>query len=228
MEKTSPTTLFPPIELPDESTSRLDPAALRVVRRSLSILGVLSAVSLAGVASSLYLVNNYPLLLIALSPIGRHLILVASTVDPTAFVLVAVCRRLLFYGPCFQLGRSLGPSALLWFDARSRWAGRFVRWLQSLFERASHAVVFFLPGPAMSTIAGMSDMPGRVYVGLITAGLTFRMLLVVSVADLLREPIEEILALIARHWVPGTAIMVLGTLLYQWWRIRRTRWHGES
>ena len=40
------------------------------------------------VASDADVVNEAPLLLIALSPLGRHLVLVAPTVDPIAFLAV--------------------------------------------------------------------------------------------------------------------------------------------
>ena len=55
---------------------------------------MLSAGSAVGLAASAYLVNHYPLLLIALSPIGRHLILVVPNVDPGAFLLVAGLQQL--------------------------------------------------------------------------------------------------------------------------------------
>ena len=66
----------------------------RIVRLSLTVLAVLGSGSMLGVAFSLYLVNHYPLLLIGLSPLGRHLFLVAPIVHPVAFVGVAVGRRM--------------------------------------------------------------------------------------------------------------------------------------
>ncbi len=189
------------------------------------MLGVLGGGSLLGVAASLYLANNFPLLLIALSPIGRHLILVAPTVDPVAFVAVASIRRLLFYLPCFHLGRTLGPEALVWIEVRAARTGRFVRWLERLFQRASRAVVFALPGPGMSTIAGVSGMPLRVFLPLVSAGLVVRMVLVVAVGEALRAPIERVLALIDEYWIPGTVLLVAGVALYQW---RMRRWERRA
>ncbi len=52
------------------------------------------AVSMIGTMSVLYLANHFPLLLHALSPLGRHLILVVPTVHPAAVVAVATLRRL--------------------------------------------------------------------------------------------------------------------------------------
>jgi membrane protein DedA with SNARE-associated domain len=212
-----------PGELPPEVQAQLGPEARRVARRCLALLGLLSAGSLAGVAASLYLANHHPLLLIALSPLGRHLILVAATVDPAAFVVVAVVRRMLFYAPCFTLGRALGPAGIVWLEARAERAGRLVRWLEGLFQRASHAVVFFLPGPTVSTLAGISGMRTPVFAALAAAGLALRMLIVLGVAEWLRQPIQGLLAWIDAHWVAGTAGIALLIAAYRGWKIRSAR-----
>lgn len=212
----APTTLAP-----DPAT--IEPEQRALARRSLSALGVLSVGSMTGTASSLYLVNHYPLLLIALSPLGRHLVLVAPIVDPLAFVVVAVARRMAFYLACFQLGRAMGPSGVVWLEQRAPRFARFVRWLENLFQRWSRSVAFLMPGPTVSALAGMSGMTLRLYVALATAGLVLRMIVILVFAELLREPIEWILALIDTYWKPGTALLVVVVLLYQWRRVRMQR-----
>ena len=122
----------------------LDDGQRRVVRLCLIGLAVLGTGSMIGSMSVLYLSNHFPLLLIALSPISRHLVLVAPTVDPALFVAVALGRRLAFYIPCFLLGRNLGDAALTWLDARFRGAARFIQWLDQIFQRAQYPAVFFL------------------------------------------------------------------------------------
>lgn len=198
-------------------------ANVRLVRHSLSVLGVLSFGSMLGAASSLYLVSHYPLLLIALSPLGRHMLLVAPIVDPVAFVAVAVLRRMAFYLACFQLGRGLGPSGVMWLEARAARFARFVRWVEALFARAPHLVVFAMAGPTVSGLAGISGIRPLPFMVLATASLVMRMLLVLAFADFLREPILRVLDWIDENWVSGTLVLVLGTLIYQWRRIRRAR-----
>jgi membrane protein DedA with SNARE-associated domain len=198
----------------------LDPEQRRIVRICVSALATLSTASMLGVASSLYLVNHYPLLLVALSPIGRHLLLVAPTVDPIAFVAVVVARRMLFYLASFHLGRALGPAGIVWIEARAARLGRFVRWLERLFRRASHAVVFFLVGPTVSALAGASGMRPRVFASLAAPGLVVRALLVLGVAASVRHYIEAVLAWIEAHWVPGTVVMVALVAVYRWRRRR--------
>jgi membrane protein DedA with SNARE-associated domain len=195
----------------------------RIVRLCLTVLGVLSSASLLGVAFSLYLVNNWPLLLVALSPLGRHLLLVAPAVDPAAFVLVVVARRMLFYTASFFLGRALGPGGIVWIEARAAAFGRFVRWLEALFARWSYPVVFLASGPTVSALAGISGMRPALFAGLASSGLVLRALLVLGVAASLRPHIEVVLEWIDEHWLPGTIVLVTGVALYRWLRRAPTK-----
>jgi membrane protein DedA with SNARE-associated domain len=170
------------------------------------------------VAFSLYLVNHAPLLLIALSPLGRHLLLVAPIVDPVAFVAVGVARRMLFYLASFHLGRALGPAGLPWLEARAARFARFVRWLERLFARASHAVVLLMTGPLVSALAGISGMRVGVFAALATTGLVARMLIVLGLGEWLREPIEAALAVIDEYRLPGTLVLIGAIALHQWRR----------
>lgn len=204
-----------PDELPPEISEGLSADDRRSARRCLVALGVLSTGSLIGVGSSLYLVNNYPLLLIALSPLGRHLTLVAPIVNPLAFIAVGTLRRMCFYLPCFGLGSTLGDAGLVWLESRSERMGRFIRWLERLFKVSPRVMVFLFPGPGMSTLAGISGMPVRVYAPLVGAGLVVRMLGFILVAEWLREPLEAVLAWIDANWLPGTVVMVIGILVYR-------------
>lgn len=190
----------------------------QTARLALYALGTLGSGSLLGVAFSLYLVNHAPLLLIALSPLGRHLVLVAPVVDPVAFMLVAVGRRMLFYGASYTLGRALGPFGLTWIEARARHFGRFVRWLERLFSRASHLVVLLMVGPTVSALAGIGGMRPLVFAALAGTGTALRMLLILGFAEWMRAYIEVALAWIDEYRVPGTVVMVLAVLIY---RLRR-------
>ncbi len=194
----------------------LDSVQMRTVRLCLGALGILGTGSMVGAAFSLYLVNHYPLWLIALSPLGRHLVLVAPTVDPFAFMFVSVGRRLLFYLASFHLGRALGPMGIPWIEARAARFGTFVRWLEGVFERAGHAVVLVMAGPTVSALAGISGMRTGVFVVLSALSLILRMGLVLGFAAAVREEIEVVLAWIDEYWIPGTVVMVALVLLYRW------------
>jgi membrane protein DedA with SNARE-associated domain len=208
---------------PDRAAGSVGPDELAVVRRCLWILAVLGGGSMAGVAFSLYLVNHHPLLLIALSPLGRHLVLVAPIVDPVAFVAVALVRRMAFYLTTFHLGRALGPAGITWVEGRAARFGRFVRWIETIFSRASHLVVLTMTGPTVSALAGISGMRTDVFAALAVLGLVARLLLVLGFAELLRDPIERLLSVIDEYWIPGTAVLATGVAIHQWRRMARAR-----
>ncbi len=172
-----------------------------------------------GVALSPYLVTHHPLLLIALSPVGRHLILAAPVVDPFAFVAVTFTRRMLFYLASFHLGRALGPWAIPWIEQRAARFGRFVRWVEQLFARAPRLVVLFLAGPTVSALAGVSGMSRRSFVLLASPSLLVRTLLVLGFASWIRVYLEIALSWIDRYWIPATVVMATLVALY-WWKKR--------
>ncbi len=125
---------------PSEVPSTLTTEERKTTRLCLTVLGVLGTGSMVGVAFSLYLVNHHPLLLVALSPLGRHLLLVAPIVDPLAFVTVTVGRRMLFYLTSFHLGRALGPLGIPWIEACSPQGD-----VTSSVYVAPHCGLFFWP-----------------------------------------------------------------------------------
>jgi membrane protein DedA with SNARE-associated domain len=196
-----------------------DAAGSTTVRRCLLVLGVLSAGNIIGVASSLYLAVHHPLLLVVISPLGRHLLLVAPTVDPVAFVTVAVLRRTVFATACFFLGRALGPTVMVWLGAHASWARRFYGWFDRFFRRASVLALLLLPIPAMSAVAGNAGMRTARFLPLVMSGLALRMLLVLQLGAWLQEPIERLLTAIERQWIGGTIVIIIGLVLYQWYRL---------
>ena len=199
-----------------------------LVRRAGTALAVLGTGSLIGVSFSLVLVNHAPLLLIALSPIGRHMLLVAPMVDPLAFAAVLVGRRMLFYVASYHLGFGLGPAGIVWLEARSRPMARFVRFVERWFARSPRAVVLLAAGPTVSSLAGMTRMPLRVFLSLATVSLVIRVVATIVLAEWLRVPIEALLELIDAYWLPGTVVLVAFVLGYRWWLARTGLAAGAS
>ena len=195
----------------------------RRVKICLAILAVLSAGSMVGAASSLYLVEPYPLLLIALSPLSRHFMLVAPLIDPISLVVVGTARGLLFSTISFELGRTIGPRGLSWLERKYRGAGRILRWFERLFERAALVAVFVFPYGIMSAIAGISGMRWRVFVPIAVAGLVTRLLITLQFASWLREPILDLLDWIKAHRLSGTIALLSFIAIYQLWKARKRR-----
>jgi len=195
----------------------------RLARRCLLLLGVLWATSIVGRAFSLYLINHAPLVLVAMSPMGSHVLLATAVTNPVALLAVATARRLVFYAATFFLGRALGPYAVEWVEARARRFGRFVRFLERLFARAPRLVVLGAAGPTVSALAGMSGMRLSTYLTLATVGLAVRLWIWIQFADVFRGPIEQLLVWIDEYWVTGTVVLVVILGFTQWRRLRAAR-----
>jgi membrane protein DedA with SNARE-associated domain len=186
-------------------------------------LGLLVAASMAGSLSALYLVNRAPLLLIGLSPLARHLILVAPTVPLGAFLLVAVTRSVLSCFVSFRMGRAVGPFGWSWLEQSSPGMGQWARWVERMFERSSYAVVLLLPSGLVAAIAGISPMRTAVFLPIATAGILLRALLIAGLGQALLGPIQGLLDLIDRHWKEGTVALILIYTVLRWRKLRSGR-----
>ena len=185
------------------------------MRRCLALLAALSAGALTGTAASLYLVGHSPLLLIALSPMWRHMILVAPTVHPLAFLVVAIARPLLFATICYILGRTLRGVTHDWLKSRMPWIDRIYSWIERMFNRAPIPALLLLPGAGMSIVAGSAGMRPTLYLPVAALGTALRALALLGFGEWLRAPIEALLVLVDEYWIPGTVLIVAALLLHR-------------
>jgi membrane protein DedA with SNARE-associated domain len=202
------------IALEADGRKPLSPAKRRVVRTCVGLMAALVAVSTVGTAASFYLMGVAPLLLVAMSPVGRHVFLAAPVVDPFALAAVLIVRRQLFYGCSFFLGRALGPDIIPWIEQRVAFAGRFIRLMERLFGRAPRLVVATMAGPTVSTLAGISGMAIKTYMLLVFLSLTVRATLMVGFAELTETYLQMGRVWVDEYRVPGTILMVLGVAIY--------------
>jgi hypothetical protein len=200
-----------------------DAEGRKLLRVYIGLLALLGTGTLIGVASSLYLVNSAPLVLIGISPLTRHLVLVAPMVDPFAFALVAGIRIFAFSFTAYAVGGILGPKGLEWLDARAQRTARAVRWMERIFARGAHLAVFLFPFGSMCAIAGVSRMAKEVFIPVVIAGIGFRLGLIGVLGSWLQEPIEWMLAWIEVYRLPGTVALIAAIAIYQLARRMRAR-----
>lgn len=193
----------------------------RHVRHLVGALGALLAAGLVGSAFAPVLAVNAPLLLIVLSPLGRHLVLVAPVTSMPAFVAVAATRRLLGFSLLFFLARAYGEDGFVWIEARHPRTGRFTRHFERVFRRAAPVFVLLLPGTS-APVAGATHMPFRAYLPLATIGTTAWVGVAYLVGDALRAWTTPVLAFIRANMVETTAVCVVAVTLYELWRRRRS------
>lgn len=162
-----------------------------------------------GVVFSPAILVKSPLLLVALSPLTRHLVLASPSVEFVPFVAVAIAR-LFFADPfVYVLGWRYGDRAVRWMEARSASTGRVVRWLELLFHRAWPVAVFVSPGYVVCTLSGAARVPFWRFAAVNLAGTTALVLLVRYVAGAASDWIAIVVRVAEEYLGPLTLLGVL-------------------
>lgn len=169
----------------------------------------------AGVALLPTLLTYSPLLLIALSPLGRHLVLAAPSTAMLPFVVVATLRRLLTCILAYYFGQAYGTSGITWVVTRYPRLTGFVRGLEWLFDRAAPLVVFVAPGPIICAMAGATRMRLWLFVPIAAAGQVVWTSLTYRLGEALSAWIKPIMAFFQEHMISTTVGFVLLMLAYR-------------
>ncbi len=142
----------------------------RLVRASWTLLGALTLASVVGTAFSPLLLVKAPLLLVMLSPDGRHVALVAGRVDPVLLLGVTVLRRALYSVGVYGLGAAYGDLAVNWIEARTRRLGKALRALERIFARVGAVLLLALPFLTVCILAGAAKTRVIVFLPALIAG----------------------------------------------------------
>jgi membrane protein DedA with SNARE-associated domain len=199
----------------------------RVDRRRLAFLVVpmvaVSVASYAGDALSPTLLVDAPLLLEALVPRNRVLVLVAPQLDFWPFFVVGLVR-LALTDPLFYLfGRWYGDEAIEWTERRMRAPGA-VRTLERWFRRAAYPIVAIAPNNLVCVLAGASGMSVLGFVIANLGGTALRMILIFWLGDVFSDPLLDVVDFIGRYRWYFTALTVVLVLASVW----RARARGTS
>ncbi len=188
-----------------------------VDRRRLALLLVpfaLSALaSTLGTALAPSLLVHAPLSLVALSPLGRHLLLASPQVEALPFFAVALPRMFAVDPFMYLLGRDYGELALEELIARIGGAGRAVRWLDRAARRASWLLVLLWPDPLVCTLAGASRLNPALFVVLNLVGTVGALALVRFSGDALAGPLGWFRDFLANNTLTATAVSALVVLV---------------
>jgi membrane protein DedA with SNARE-associated domain len=189
-----------------------------------TLLGVAAAIGIAnlvGIAFAPGLLKHAPLVLIALSPLGRHLVLAATVTPMVPFVIVGTTRRLLVAALSYALGRAYGTRGIGWVKARYPQLEPFLRALEWLFARAAPLLLFVAPGPLVCALAGATGMRAWLALPIAAAGQTAWMIVTYRLGEALAVWLAPIVAFIETYMVPLTLASIALALGYYWLRRRR-------
>lgn len=193
------------------------------------LLGCVATLTIAGLLGQAFaptLLAYWPLGLLALSPLPRHMVLVAPVTDPVSFVLVAGIRRFISGTLGYQLGLEYGEQGYAFVEARSARAGKLVRWVERAVRRFGAPLLIAFASPGLCAIAGTTKMPGRLFYPcallgqLIYAGANY------AVGEALERWTTPILVFLREHVMAATLLTASAVAIYEILRRRRRRASG--
>jgi membrane protein DedA with SNARE-associated domain len=150
-------------------------------------------VSIIGDAIAPTLVDTHPLLLIALNPRIRNMVLVVNQVDPVWFYVVGTVRLLLSDPLWYLLGYYWGDRAVAWVEGRSDTWGRYAREFEKFYKKAAYPLVIAIPNNWICLFAGSAGMRPVVFFSLNIAGTIGRLYLIALFGEAFEEPIDWVL-----------------------------------
>lgn len=172
------------------------------------------------------LLRDHPLLLVALEPRNRYLLLTAGRVDLIPYLVFATFRRIASDPLYFALGHLYGDRAIGWLaDQGGDRSRRFIRWAERVFGRFSHLGVFLFPGIVVCVLAGATGMRVRTFLALNLAGTIVAVVALRVFADQLSEPVTAITEWNDRN--AGTLTVATVAIVIAWLAWNRRRGHGE-
>ena len=221
---------------PAGSVSTLEPTLSRPQRTPsrrtlvLIVVPILAVVVVGTVGNAIHpsLVNSHPLVLVAMEPRNRFLLLVAEKVSFWPFLLVATIRRLVSDPLFYLLGYLYGERGVRWMERKMGEGGGLVRGIERGFSKAAPVMVFLFPGAIVCVLAGATGMSPVWFLALNVAGTVTVVSLVYRFADVLHGPISAINRFYGNNTKLITAVSVALTLYWLWDQRRKGRSELQS
>lgn len=199
----------PLIEVPDEAS----PVRALPSRRTVTLITVpliaLTVISYVGDAIMPTIVDQHPLLLTAMNPRNRNLILVANQLDAVSYYVVATIRLFASDPLWFLIGYWYGESALRWAEKRTRTFGDTLRWFERGFAKAAYPLVVIAPNNWICLFAGAAGMSVPVFIALNLTGTLGRLYLIRVLGDAFSQPIDWVLEFIRDYRIPLLVFSIL-------------------
>jgi len=195
----------------------------RAGRAAIALFVLVTTSGALGSAFSPYLLVEHPLLLIALSPDVRHLMLVAGDTTFLPVLGVGEIRRVIGLLSMYGLGAVYGPSALRWMEARQPRTGRLIRFLERLFERCGALLLVLWPSYTGGLLAGAA---GYRFARFLPAMLLGQVVYISSsyyLGESLSEWTEPFIGFLGENLLVSTAVCASAVGLHQIW----TRWRDR-
>ena len=178
-----------PVEIETVPPARPAPS-----RRTLTLIVapiiVIFAVGTIGNMIHPTLLVNAPLLLVAMEPRFRYMLLVAPRVELLPFMVIVLVRRLFADPFLFALGRLYGDSGVRWMERQLQDTIGWVRKIERGFGKAAWIFVLLWPGLVVCTLAGATGMRFATFIVLNVVGTVATTYLAYAASDLVSTPVN--------------------------------------
>jgi membrane protein DedA with SNARE-associated domain len=180
----------------------------RLVHAVFALLATCTVASLIGAALSPLLLLRSPLLLLALSPDARHVVLAAAKLAPSLLITLVVLRRALFSVGSFGFGVIYGPWALSWVEPRSPRLGKVLRFLDRSFRRWGPPILVLMPFASLCLLAGAARTRFSTFIVATLVGHTLWVGSTYYLGTLLSDFSESVLEFLSENLVESTLVCV--------------------
>ena len=199
----------------EDAPAPLAGAPPRVRRLILAGAAALAALTTLGTALSPYLLVQHPVLLVALAPDYRHLVLAAAQAPALPLLAAGSARRLLSMLSTYGIAGLYGPAIIRWTERRFPRLGRIVRSCERLATRGGAPLLIAAPLYTFATLAGASGMPIRRFFPAIALGNLLLVAAAIFFGDAVAGWTQILIAWLSDYLLESTLACVLLVLLQQ-------------
>lgn len=188
----------------------IEPPARWVVSLVVGAIAVLVVIGYVADATWPTLVEDHPLLLVAMKPLNRYLIATSNQLDAFSYYTVGAARLLLSDPLFYLLGMWYGDRAIEWVRTKAPTYGTLLDGAQRGFTKAAYLLVFIAPNNWICLFAGASRLPWKLFFAVNVAGTFARLYLIRVLGDAFSSPIDNALDFVGRYrWQFVVASVVL-------------------
>lgn len=193
-----------PYQPPPDGKKVKDPDTVPAVRRALVIFtAFLFAIGTIGTNMGPALVDERPLLTLALSSRNRNLLGSIPYVDALTFFGVGFVRLMVAAMALFFVGRWYGERALAWTESQVGEMPRIYHATERITRKAGWLAVFLMPGSnIVCLLVGHLKMSPRKFAALAAGGIAVRLVVLWFGGKQVEDQIESVVG-----WIND----------YQWW-----------
>jgi len=195
-------------------------------RAILLLLALMAILGALGAAFSPYLLIEKPLLLLALAPEGRHMMLTTTSLALLPWLSMLVVRRTISMVASYGLGVLYGERMISWTERRFRRLGRLARWSLHWFKRIGTPAVALFPSYTISTLAGSTRMPLGRFILWLVVGQTLWFTALYFLGLAMSDVIQVVLAFIRVYLWESTVVCIALVALQQIYSRRRKKRGG--